>query len=111
MLFTSSPGNSAWEDVVFVSRKDAKLAKKIQRRKAANPGALRTVRGLRNRSFRRDAKPAKERQKRKTPIQKPLEQPDLTCKGKSKIRSDSRSLSTSPNPNASPSSYCQMNLY
>jgi hypothetical protein len=40
MLFTSSRANSAWEDVVFVSRQDAKLAKEIQRRKAADPEAF-----------------------------------------------------------------------
>ena len=53
---TSSPDDSAWEDVVFVSRQDAKLAKEIQRRKAADPEALRPASGLTNRSFRRDAK-------------------------------------------------------
>jgi hypothetical protein len=56
--FTSSPANSAWEDVVFVSRQGAKLAKEIQRRNTADPEALRTARGLPNRSFRRARKVA-----------------------------------------------------
>jgi hypothetical protein len=54
--FTSSPASSAWEDVVFVSRQDAKLAKEIQRRKAADPEALRAARGLTNPSLRTGAK-------------------------------------------------------
>src|SRR5215471_5860275 len=56
---TSSPDDSAWEDVVFVSRQDAKLAKEIQRRKAADPEVLRAPRGLPRRRFRRAANPAK----------------------------------------------------
>src|SRR5215469_12664566 len=57
MLFTSFPANSAWEDVVFVSRKDAKLAKEIQRRNIADPEALRPARGLPSGSFRRAKAP------------------------------------------------------
>jgi hypothetical protein len=48
-----SPDDSAPEEVIFVSRQGAKLAKKSQRRKAADPEALRAARGLTNRSFRR----------------------------------------------------------
>src|SRR5215469_8816394 len=37
---TSSPDDSAWEDVVFVSRQDAKLAKESQRRKDVRSSSL-----------------------------------------------------------------------
>ena len=42
---TPSADDSAWEDAVFVSRKDAKPAKESQKRKTADPEALRAARG------------------------------------------------------------------
>jgi hypothetical protein len=37
---TSSPDDSAYEDVVFVSRQGAKLAKESQKRETSDPAAL-----------------------------------------------------------------------
>jgi hypothetical protein len=42
-ILASSPDDSASEDAVFVSRQGAKLAKESQKRKTADPEALRAT--------------------------------------------------------------------
>ena len=67
MLFKSSPADSASEYAVFVSRQGAKPAKESQRRKAADPEALRPARGLPSGSFQRGSELEIQRQKTADP--------------------------------------------
>jgi hypothetical protein len=59
---TSSPGYTAWEDVVFVSRKDAKLAKESQRRKDVRSSSLASSQRPDNSKFPESRRAAKKPQ-------------------------------------------------